>query len=175
MILVQCQICNKRNATVHFTQIVNNQKVEMYLCEQCAKEQGMYGFQMPMNVSNFFASLLGLNTGDFSSINPYVQHYQKIVSCNKCGMTMEEFRSTGKLGCDNCYEVFGESLKPLIRRIHGNVEHNGKIPSRLSNAMSKTREISRLKELLNKAIENEEYEKAAEIRDKIKSLEGDIK
>lgn len=163
---MQCQICNKRAATVHFTQIVNNRKVEMYLCEECAKERGAYGFEIPLNVSNFFASFLGFNNS-----KPYVQQFQRAVSCNKCGMTLEEFQSTGKVGCNNCYETFGENLKPLIRRLHGSVEHNGKIPARLSKTMSITREIARLKELLNKAIEKEEYEKAAEIRDKIKSLE----
>ena len=166
---MQCQICNKRIATVHFTQIVNNRKVEMYLCEQCAKERGAYGFEIPLNVSNFFASFLGFN--DNNGNKPYVQQFQGTLSCNKCGMTLGEFQSTGKLGCSACYDTFGENLKPLIRRLHGSLEHNGKIPARLSKSVSITREIARLKELLNKAVEKEEYEKAAEIRDKIRNLE----
>jgi protein arginine kinase activator len=150
---------------------VNNQKVEMYLCEQCAREKGAYGeFAIPLGVGNFFASFLGFGDGSSGS-KPYIKGFKDVLKCNKCGMTIEEFQGTGKLGCSACYDTFGENLKPLIRRLHGSLEHTGKIPSRLSRGVSITREIARLKELLNKAIEREEYEKAAEIRDKIKSLE----
>jgi len=163
---MQCQICNKRAATVYFTQIINNQKVEMHLCKQCAEEKGEHSFGLPLNISSFFASLLGFNESQ-----PYVQQLQRTISCKKCGMTFDEFQRTGKLGCNNCYIVFVENLNPLIRRLQGSIEHNGKIPARLSKSVSISKEITRLKLLLNKAVEKEEYEKAAEIRDKIKSLE----
>jgi protein arginine kinase activator len=167
---MQCQICNKRTATVHFTQIVNNKKVEMHLCHQCAEEKGGYGFGLPLNISSFFASLLG-----FNEKQPYVQQMHRTTSCPKCGMTFEEFQRSGKVGCNNCYDVFEDNLNPLIRRLQGSIEHNGKVPARLSKSISISREISRLKELLLKAVEKEEYEKAAEIRDKIKSLEVGLK
>jgi protein arginine kinase activator len=90
-------------------------------------------------------------------------------------MTFEEFQRSGKVGCNNCYDVLEDNLNPLIRRLQGSIEHNGKVPARLSKSISISREISRLKELLLKAVEKEEYEKAAEIRDKIKSLEVGLK
>jgi protein arginine kinase activator len=86
-------------------------------------------------------------------------------------MSLEEFQKTGRLGCSTCYDTFGEVLKPLIKRLHGSLQHTGKVPVRFSKTVSITREIAKLKDLLNKAIEKEEYEKAAEIRDKIKDLE----
>jgi protein arginine kinase activator len=173
-----CEICNKRVATIHLTQIVNNQKVEMYVCDQCAKEKGMYGFEMPFLVGNFFASFLGLNnnsnSSDSSETKLYTPQYQATITCSKCGMSLEEFQKTGRLGCSTCYDTFGEVLKPLIKRLHGSLQHTGKVPVRFSKTVSITREIAKLKDLLNKAIEKEEYEKAAEIRDKIKDLEVNL-
>lgn len=168
---MQCQICNVRTATVHFTQIINNEKVEMHLCHKCAKEKGMHTLGNPININVFFSSLLGFNEEQSDT----QQTSQKTVSCQKCGMSFEEFQRTGKVGCNNCYEVFEESLNPLIKRIQGSVEHGGKIPYKLSETITISREISRLKDLLGKAISREEYEKAAEIRDKIKSLEVGLK
>lgn len=166
---MQCQICNKRDATVHFTQIINNKKVEMHLCQQCAKEKGGYDFGLPLNISSFFAGLLG-----FDEKQRYVQETKETAVCPGCGMEFEEFQHTGKVGCKSCYTAFENSLNPLIRRIQGSIEHNGKVPAKLAKGISISREISRLKELLLKAVEKEEYESAAELRDKIKALEVEI-
>ncbi|MCX8128547.1 MAG: UvrB/UvrC motif-containing protein [Clostridia bacterium] len=165
---MMCQHCQKRVANVHFTQINNNKKSEMYLCEQCAKEKGQLSVSAPLSVSDFFSGLMGMEHA-----GSYVQKIQpQQVICGKCGMSYEEFQKVGKLGCGNCYEEFGQKIKPLIKRLHGNVEHNGKIPARVSKDIKYSKEIEALKELLNKAIQAEEYEKAAEIRDKIKSFES---
>lgn len=161
-----CQHCQKKIANVHFTQIVNNQKVELYLCEQCAKEKGQANFGLALNINDFFSGLIG-----FSNPAASLTAVPKEMQCEKCGMSFEEFRRTGKLGCSNCYTLFEDRLKPVLRRVHGNTEHNGKVPARLSKSIRVSREIGKLKELLNKAIQNEEYEKAADIRDRIKSLE----
>ena len=183
---MQCQICHVRQATVHFTNIINNQKVEMDLCEQCANEKGQLGFAFPISINGLIAGLLGFDINDGingnesnSSIdnnntnikNPYLRTTQKTLQCEKCGMTIDEFLKVGKLGCSNCYIAFEEKLNPLIRRLQGSIEHNGKIPGKLSKKASITKEITKLKDLLNKAIEREEYEKAAELRDQIKSME----
>lgn len=163
-----CQNCQKRAANVHFTQIINNRKIEMYLCEHCAKEKGQLNVGAPLSINDFLSGLIGLEqTGSYlSDMQP------KQVVCEKCGMSYDEFQRVGKLGCNNCYEVFHEKIKPLIKRLHGSIVHNGKIPASVSKDIKSSKEIEELKELLNKAIQNEEYEKAAEIRDKIKSIEA---
>jgi protein arginine kinase activator len=92
-------------------------------------------------------------------------------TCEKCGMSFEEFQKVGKLGCSHCYDVFSERLKPILKRLHGAVEHSGKITGKASESIKLSREIQKLKDLLNEAIKNEQYEKAAELRDKIRSLE----
>ncbi len=161
-----CQHCQKRVATVHFTQIVNNKKTEMFLCEQCANGKSQIHVGSPISLNDFLTGLIGgTNAGTTRSVAP-----QQIV-CEKCGMNYKEFQSTGKFGCFNCYEVFGDRLNPLLKRLHGNIRHNGKVPEKVSKSIRSSKEISELKEILNKAIQDEEYEKAAEIRDKIRSIE----
>ena len=122
---MQCQICQKRPATVHFTNIVNNQKVEMHICEQCAKEKGQLGLgfsSFPISINGLITGLLGfdINNGNKINIqNPYLKTVPKIIQCEKCGMTIEEFLKVGKLGCSNCYTAFEERLNPLIQETSG--------------------------------------------------------
>ncbi|MDP4092312.1 MAG: UvrB/UvrC motif-containing protein [Bacillota bacterium] len=167
-----CQWCQKRPASVHFTQVVNNNKVEMYLCEQCAKEKGQVTFGSPFSISDFLSGIM-----EFASDNGYRIQSEPRVICEKCGMTYEEFQKSGKLGCGSCYELYHDKLDLLLKRLHGNAVHCGKSPGSKQQGMALTQpkqanEIDGLKELLNKAIQNEEYEKAAEIRDRIKNLEA---
>ena len=160
-----CQICQKRVGNVHFTQVINNNKVEMYICEQCARENGQFSFGLPLNINDFFSGIIGID-----NTNQFIPKLNSPV-CEKCGMSYEEFQKTGKVGCENCYNSYGERLNPLIKRLHGSLEHNGKIPGRISKSIKVSKDIDILKEQLNNAVKNEEYEKAAEIRDKIKGLE----
>lgn len=163
-----CQQCQKKVANVHFTQILNGKKIEMYLCEQCANEKGQLGFSPQLNLGDFLWGFPG-----FGGSTGFAQVKQpEEVRCNVCGMSFEDFRKTGKLGCGNCYRIFRENLSPILRRIHGNIEHTGKVPGKLSNCVKTTKELEILKANLTAAIGNEEYEKAAELRDRIKELES---
>lgn len=142
----------------------------MYLCDQCAKGKnkfGLAGFGASININDFLSGFLGLGHGDL-----HVDHEPREANCEICGMSFEDFRRTGKMGCNNCYNNYGERLKPVLKRLHGNYEHKGKAPARISKILEASRELERLKELLGKAVQDEEYEKAAEIRDKIKEMEG---
>jgi len=162
-----CQNCQKRPATVHFTQVINNTKVEMYLCEQCANQKGQLIMVNPFSINDFFQGLMSSDIG-----TPYIAALPQQPVCSKCGMSYEEFQKVGRLGCSNCYEIYGQQLRPLLKRLHGNTDHTGKFPARASKNIKRSKEIERLKEMLNRAIQNEEYEKAAEIRDRIKAIEG---
>jgi len=165
-----CQNCQKRVANVHFTQIVNNKKSEMYLCSICANEKEQLSMVSPFSINDFFSGLIGVGNSNYTEDNTLPQ---KVV-CEKCGMSYEEFRSIGRFGCDNCYSKYYEKLKPLLKRLHGNLEHTGKIPADIYKSINTSREIERLKEQLNKAVQNEEYEKAAEYRDKIRAFEINV-
>lgn len=168
-----CQLCNKRPANVHVTKIINGVKNELHICEQCAKEKEGLGisneipaFNTPFSLSNIIAGLM-----DFpgSSALPYTSTQE--VKCSGCGLDYEVFKKTGRFGCSQCYVSFGDRLEPLFKRIHGNSQHTGKVPRRTGGIIRIKRDIDKLKYELKRAIENEEYEKAAELRDKIKTLE----
>lgn len=165
-----CQKCQERPANVHFTQVVNNHRTELYLCEQCAGEMGQLKMGAPININDVFSGFLGLGNALQRPTAQIREH-----RCEKCGMSFEDFQKTGKLGCGSCYEAFGEKLRPIIKRFHGNNEHTGKAPESISQTIRTSRELGKLKDSLNRAIQNEEYEKAAELRDQIKALEAESK
>jgi len=147
---------------------VNNKKVELYLCEQCARETGQMGMESSFNLNDLFSGLIG-----FGSFPGYVQSVPtKSLFCKDCSMSFDEFQKTGRLGCPNCYDAFSDKLKPLIKRLHGGIKHIGKKPSVRFESEKPSGELDKLKDMLAKAIQNEEYEKAAELRDKIKELES---
>lgn len=158
-----CQNCQKRVANIQVTQIINNNKHVIYLCEQCAREEGKFITGSPLSVNDFLSGMMGI------SVRPSVAEQQLV--CDKCGMSYEEFKKIGKLGCENCYKVYGEKLTPILKRLHGNLQYHGKMPKKISENVKASEEIDALKEQLNSAISSEEYEKAAEIRDKIRALE----
>lgn len=170
-----CQICHKRPASVHVTKIVNGVKSELHICEQCAKEKeglgintAMQSFVAPLSFSNILEGLM-----DFAGVGVLPHEGRVETRCPGCGLDYEEFKKTGLLGCSQCYEIFKDRLDPIIRRIHGNIQHTGKVPKRTGGIIRLKRDIEKLKYELKKAVENEEYEKAAQIRDRIKELEND--
>lgn len=165
-----CENCKKNKATVQFTQIINKQKTKIFLCEDCAKSSVQFDFEFGLgNLLYPFGSEFG------SSEVKLIDTVNQDLVCPKCKMRFSDFKKLGKLGCENCYIVFKERLLPIIKRIHGANSHIGKIPHELSGESKISEELDNLKLLLNKAIQNEEYEKAAVIRDKIKNLESKIK
>ena len=167
---MECQECHIRPATLHFTKIINGKKMEVHLCEKCAKEKGevMAGsnaFSIHNLLSGFlnFEQLSGQRGDD---------NFPGDIQCPKCGLTYNEFAKVGKFGCAECYDAFSERLDPVLRKVHaGNTAHTGKIPKRTGKTISIKKKIQSLKEELQRLIEKEEFEKAAIIRDNIRALE----
>jgi len=160
--MLLCQICKQREATVHYTRILNQQKVEMYVCEQCAREKN----ELKINIPNLISGIMG-----FNPIGELHEQPVAMAKCGKCGMTIQELNKTGMLGCTNCYKVFGDSIQATLKGIHGNVKHHGKIHVKISGKIKEANNLRLLKEDLQKCISREEYEQAAIIRDKIRALE----
>jgi len=169
-----CQECNQNKATVYVSKIVNGIKTEVQLCEKCAKEKGDIdlSFEPQFSLQNFFASFLGepwAPQKDKETIHPAK------VQCGTCGLTFAQFSQIGRFGCSDCYHSFGdEKLQPLFRRIHGSIDHAGKVPRRIGGVTRIKREIGKLRKQLQEQIQEEEYEKAAEIRDKIRKMEKEL-
>ncbi|MEW5954222.1 MAG: UvrB/UvrC motif-containing protein [Bacillota bacterium] len=166
-----CERCQQKPAVVHFTEIINDQKKQMHLCESCVREMQAqsFGFAPQMNLHKFLAGLL--NTDLNRSFPGSAQH---ISDCQKCGLSEAKFIQQGLLGCGECYTHFAGRLQPLVKRIHGHSVHEGKVPQRISSKVSLKKKIDQLRANLKEAVGKEEFERAAELRDKIRDLEEEL-
>ena len=158
-----CNICGSNEATIHLTEIVNDQMVEIHLCETCAQEKGTE-FKTHFNVSDLLSGLTDLAKEITGEERPFVK-------CPRCGLSYEEFGRTGRLGCAECYEAFGKLLLPLIKRVQHATRHVGKRPSRLAPPVKAAYDLKELQNRLQKSIQEEAFEEAARLRDQIKQLE----
>lgn len=169
-----CQECHQRPATLHLTKIVNGEKTQLHICEVCAQEKG-HMFPGGMNDFSIHNLLSGLLNHQGNNTVSFQQTQQtKPLRCEICGMTYPQFSKSGRFGCSNCYEAFGERLDPLFRRVHGNMRHSGKVPERSGGAIKLKKEVDQLKYELRMCIEQEEFERAAQLRDRIRELEQQI-
>lgn len=168
-----CEHCNQREATTHIKRNINGVKEEMHLCSQCAKELGvMDEFRMPtmsdMLGDTFLGNFLGAGVSAMNSL-------AGVERCSSCSSSFNDIVKTGRIGCADCYEKFSEKLEPSIRKIHGKAKHIGKFISYTQESENdKPDEKSRidsLKEELKQAINEQRFEDAAVIRDKIKELQ----
>lgn len=170
-----CNKCKKREATTHVKSVVNGEYEEYMLCSECAKELSYN------NVWNDFSSDFSSILGSFFS--NALPERSVTTRCPVCKSTFHDIQSSSKVGCAKCYEVFYADLMPSIRRIHSNTTHNGKRPpvtaklnSPVSESMkaddsSKSNEIELMKTKLDEAVKEQNFELAAELRDKIKEME----
>ena len=159
-----CEGCNKKT-TIHLTEIIDGKIMEMHLCDDCPKLEEIQS-EKQFGIADLLAGL-----ADFGKS---VKKEEKVVlHCAHCGMTYEEFRKFGRLGCSHCYESFKESLSTLLKKIHGSNHHLGKTP--VSFPEEDKQQVDNMQELkvqLRSAIEDEDFEKAAKLRDQIRELES---
>lgn len=163
---MKCDNCN-RAATVHLTEIKNGKKIEKHLCEQCAAQNEGLAVKShtPINelLTNFVLAHSGLTkeTG---------------TACEQCGISWSEFRQSGLLGCEHDYALFEKDLTPLLQRAHeGATHHVGKVPARRGGTgvpIKRSVDLTRLQKELKRAVESEDYERAAKLRDQIKTAEN---
>jgi len=157
-----CQRCHKQPATVHLTEIRQNEKRERHLCEDCAREEGI-AVEAQMSLQDVLAGMLKAHqeAGEEASL-----------TCPDCGMTYGEFRKHGRLGCPHDYEAFAEPLREVLEKVHGATEHTGKMPRRTGGEDRLQRELMQLRRSLREAVEREAYEEAARLRDLIREKES---
>jgi len=168
-----CQDCKKNDAQVHFTQIVNNEKMSLSLCKDCAAARG---FHSPLeNVPFPLAEILSSLTSGLPE-KAAGRDLEKL-KCEGCGMTFGDFTRKGRFGCGECFRTFRPRLEGIMRKIHGASLHRGSIPKyegeKMENLPMAIKEEERLETELKKAIESEDFERAAEIRDKLRLMKED--
>ncbi len=181
-----CEMCKKNPATIHYTKVVNGLKEEKHLCEECAaklKQNGEFNDFFAFDGKHKFGLLPDFSMADFIGgfFNPegiaeghnegYVRQVKRDNACPFCGMTADEFRREGKVGCKECYNYFGDYMPSLLRRIHGSTVHNGKVPKKGHEELKMRRQIDDLRDKLKIAINEEDFEQAAVLRDQIRALE----
>lgn len=158
-----CDDCHKKQASVNFTQILNNKKTMLNLCKECAEKRGFAGHEA------------GKGFGVGNLISKMAAEYEEekdAAACPICGLRYMEFKQSGRLGCGECYAVFGGRLDDLLRKIHGSDYHIGKVPKNIEPAIEQNRQIEAVRKELKEAILRENFEKAAKLRDKMKKMEG---
>jgi protein arginine kinase activator len=175
-------LCNKNQATVHLTEIIDDQMSELHLCDDCARKKSMQ-MEQQFGLSDLLGGLVEYGKQISGSDKTPVA-----AQCSFCGLTYEDFRKIGRLGCSECYTSFAKHLGPLLKRIHGASLHMGKAPVIISEPATpspspsptaakpaKTKavaDINDLKTKLQEAILKEEFEEAARLRDLIKEKES---
>jgi protein arginine kinase activator len=155
-----CEICKKNQATVHVTDIHENEKKELHLCQECAEAKGI-SFQTNFSLPDLLA---GLSKKKKDRPN-------RDLACPECGLTYNEFQARGRFGCSHDYQAFREELMPMIERIHGRTRHRGKRAA-LQPALPQPHreEIDELQQQMREAVDREAYEEAAQLRDAISRL-----
>ena len=189
-----CDNCKRREANVRYSENINGRKKEMNLCEECSRKLGIGNmkFNMPIDFSSFLGDFMeDFATPEFMPMFNEI----KALKCDNCGYTFDDIANTGRFGCSNCYDIFGERIDPILKRIQGNNRHIGRLGKTIDNKIDekmkqkekdnktnindnkekikdkKGTKLERLQEDLKQAIKEERYEDAAKIRDEIKKME----
>ena len=179
-----CENCGKNNANIKYTEIINGNKKEMHLCEECSKKLGIeeMDFNMPsLDFSSFFGDILS-EYGETEFLPSFLK--EKEIKCDKCGMKFDEFTDIGKFGCNECYNTFSNKIDTILKNIHGNNRHIGRI-GKITNSNNQNdliteerknyepkSKVQELKDKIKQLIKEEKYEEAAKVRDEIKKEEG---
>ncbi|MDP8216907.1 MAG: UvrB/UvrC motif-containing protein [Candidatus Kaelpia imicola] len=157
-----CDICAEKEATVHLTEIINGKVTELHLCEDCARKKGTQ-MEQHFGISDLLSGLADLSSSLEVKEDPGLK-------CANCGMSYNDFKKSGRFGCSECYGAFKKYIPSLLKRIHGSTKYVGDIPKTGEFKVVRD-ELQQLRKELQSAIEKEEYERAAEVRDEIKKLE----
>jgi protein arginine kinase activator len=157
-----CCICKEREATVHLTQIAGDKMQKVDLCEECAKTKGVN------DPTGFSLADLLLGLGASQEIEQAAGGVE--LKCPRCGFTQADFKKSGRLGCPDCYKTFADGLEGLLKTMHKGTRHIGKVPESLRQSRDLSERLVALQKKLNRAVEEEDFEQAAKLRDEIKQM-----
>ena len=162
---MKCECCNEVEATIHLTQVIDGEVKKLNLCQACAQKNGI-DLNSPISITDVLLGLGNQQGGNETSGEDTVFD----LSCSRCQMTRAEFKKRARLGCPECYNSFMGELSAITQAMHHSRQHVGKIPARQGNEARITAQIAALQKDIETAIAKEEYEMAASLRDKIKTL-----
>jgi protein arginine kinase activator len=167
---MKCQRCEKQ-ATFHITEIAKPEVIEVHLCEECARQylkaQNEDGTGDDSSTMAVEQTKIGQTAEELARLD------QK--TCPVCGITFYEFRQQGRLGCPHDYVCFEAELEPLLLNIHDGTKHKGKRPKRGPQNTDRQTDLIRLRREMKESVEKEDYERARELRDQIRTIENEKK
>lgn len=162
-----CDKC-ERPATHHSVEIIKGEKIEKHLCELHAAEEGLTVKAVHTPLGDLLTNFVKVHSGGAATAQPAAA----ALTCPSCGLTFAEFREAHLLGCPDCYRAFEAPLEPLLERNHEDHSHHvGKVPRRAGAGEGRQVQLSRMRQRLDEAVEAEDYELAARLRDDIGELE----
>ena len=167
---MKCQRCEKP-ATFHITELTGEQPHELHLCEDHAREYLSQSDETEVTTPSALVNVLAQQLKLGQTAEELARLDQK--ACPICGITFYEFRNQGRLGCPYDYVGFAAELEPLIVNIHGETEHRGKRPRRSPHGSEQQTKLIRLRREMTEAVQQEDYERASELRDRIRTIEKD--
>jgi protein arginine kinase activator len=154
---MKCDVCSQE-ATVFLTQIINGQMTNVNLCETCSKEKGV-------------TDTMGFGLAE-AFLSPAQARASEELVCNTCGFTQSQLKKIGRMGCPECYSTFRDGLDGLLKAMHKDTRHIGKVPhGRAVVGVELQRHLAQLREHLSKAVAEERYEEAARFKNEIESLQ----
>jgi protein arginine kinase activator len=162
---MQCDDCGSSDAVIHVTQVESNEMNTFHLCEACATAKGLETGTVPASpLTDFLAQMgTGMETGPAAVTDE---------RCGTCGLTLSDFRKAGRLGCADCYTHFARHLRGLLRRLHGGSQHVGKVYLAEENGHAeRAARMVNLRRSLQQAVESEDFERAATLRDQIRQMD----
>jgi protein arginine kinase activator len=161
-----CDDCREETASVHLTKVVQGDVSLVHLCAKCAMQRGIETTvtSPPKNMLGEF--LQDVHKKGLASGEPLED-----TACSFCGMTLTDFRATGRVGCSRCYSTFESRLRELLRHVHGSAQHVGRryVPP-VPEIFGRVSTVAELEAQLRRAIDNEEFELAATLRDKLQTM-----
>lgn len=167
MTTMRCSLCKKKDATIHYTEVVDNALQKIHLCEACAAEKGI-NIELPFSFSDIMSALTqGLQAlqagGEQAPATP-------TLACPLCGLTLAQLVKQGRLGCQQCYTVFDRALRDIVRSVQKTPQHVGKHPAGTHSGQTAPLRIAELELALAKAVAEERYEDCAPLRDELRRL-----
>jgi protein arginine kinase activator len=191
--MMLCQICKANPATIHIQEIVNGETNTLHICAECARKRNLaegntansHFHEMLERLTQAIANSADLKLAElFEPKKTQEEEEAEDLACTVCGTTFQSYRKTGMLGCASCYTQFGQLLLPELALIHHGSVHCGKTPPEtmeqwqdpaVSERINKRRELEELRKGLDESVRREEFELAAELRDRIASIEAGLK
>jgi protein arginine kinase activator len=164
---MKCEICGLKDAVIHIRQIQKDLMHELHICEECAQEKGLIREEdSELPIANLLSGLLeGKDMTGAAEVKD---------ACPRCGMKASEFRKQGKLGCPECFAAFEKDVRSIISQMAARPRHSGKLPIALATEHAASAEAENMREELKEAIEREDYELAARLRDKLRESDADV-